>query len=269
MQAHKRLAGRAGFTLIEVLISIMLLVVISMAIYQATTSTFRLRDSLMTEGDFGNSIRLSMSILERDVAQLYSPTLQKRPQPSPTPGSAPQAQTFGAREESATRFWSAPLDATGMRAMRFIGKEDSMSFVATANLRVQRDSPESEFLKVVYELREDTEKDESGKSNEKRGRMLVRVTHPNAFSTEESREDRSQRTYPLLRGIQKLRFRYFRRDRDNGWSTTWDSDSADMKDRYPDLIETTLEVSAPPRLSFEGLFKFGPEAPLNGLDQTL
>jgi hypothetical protein len=151
----------------------------------------------------------------------------------------------------------------------FIGKEDSMSFVATANLRVQRDSPESEFLKIVYELREDTEKDESGKLNEKRGRMLVRVTHPNAFSVEESREDRSQRTYPLLRGVQKLRFRYFRRDRDNGWSTTWDSDSPDMKDRYPDLIEVTLEVSAPPRQSFEGLFKFGPEAPLNGLDPTL
>ena len=41
-----------GFTLVEVMIAIVLLVMISVAIYQATTQTFRYRAKIINEGDF-------------------------------------------------------------------------------------------------------------------------------------------------------------------------------------------------------------------------
>jgi prepilin-type N-terminal cleavage/methylation domain-containing protein len=65
----------AGFTLIEVLISIVILTFISLGIYQSTTETFHLREILSNEGDFYNSIRLSMNIMQRDISMIYSPTL--------------------------------------------------------------------------------------------------------------------------------------------------------------------------------------------------
>src|SRR5687768_12421427 len=63
----------SGFTIIELLISIALLVIISFSIYQATTETYKLRDVLQDEGEFYNGVRMAMTIMNRDVVLLYSP----------------------------------------------------------------------------------------------------------------------------------------------------------------------------------------------------
>src|SRR5215213_6023098 len=80
---------QAGFTLLEVLISISILVFISFGIYQATTNTFRLRDVLMNEGDFYNGIRMASSVVQRDVALIYSPALILPPKPRLPDGTLP------------------------------------------------------------------------------------------------------------------------------------------------------------------------------------
>ncbi len=256
-------ANKQGFTLLEVLISIVLLVVISLAIYQATTSTYRLRDSLLNEGDFNNAIRLAMQLIDRDVAQMYTPALQL-PAPQPTPSGMPTQQEMQSPAEEAqpTQFWGGYLDKSGARAMRFVGTENRLSFVAASNLRIHRDAPESEFLKVVYELQDDPERGDGIE-----GKVLVKTASPNAFSEDDSK-DRLRHTYRLVRGVRKLRFRYWRKDKDNGWSSSWDSDAPDTKDIYPDLIEATVEVAGPGRLTYEGVYKFRPEIPLRGLDPS-
>lgn len=70
---NKLTNNSSGSTLIEVLIAMVLMVFISMAIFQTTTETYRLRDILMTEGDFYNGIRLSLGILEKDISMAYTP----------------------------------------------------------------------------------------------------------------------------------------------------------------------------------------------------
>ena len=57
----------------------MILSFISLGIYQMTTETYRLRDSLAAEGEFYNSIRMSMDIVQRDVASMYSPIIVAAP----------------------------------------------------------------------------------------------------------------------------------------------------------------------------------------------
>ncbi len=270
MQRHV-LPVQLGFTLIEVLISMTILAFISLGIYQATVQTFRLRDSLNNEGDFFNAIRLSMSILERDLALIYTPVSLVPRRPTPGATSAPAALNFNPNGPSfqnpdlarASEFWGAAIDATGLRPSRFQGTETKLLFVSATHQRIYRDSPESEIVKIKYDLR----LNDQGEGDLAGTQMLVKSASPNAF-VEDERKDKSQIDYPLLRGIKSWKFRYYRREKDQ-WSSNWDSDKEETKNLYPDLIEVKLEVVGRSQLSFDGIYRFRPEVPLNGLAPTL
>jgi len=242
-----------------------ILVVLSFAIYQATTETYHLRDVLSADGDFHNEIRLSMNILQRDIALIYSPLMTGSAKPSPQP----VAESRDSREMQtimdsdlgqSTTFWGAATDRTGIRPAHFIGTDSKLSFISLSNRRVYKDSPESEFAKIIYELKPDPQAVVPNTN------ILVKSSSPNAFETEEHK-DKQFVHHPILHGIKKLGYRYYRKDKDS-WSTSWDSDKEDFKNIYPDIIEVKLEVLGPTRLSFEGLFQFRPEVPLNGLDPS-
>ncbi|RYZ66425.1 MAG: prepilin-type N-terminal cleavage/methylation domain-containing protein, partial [Proteobacteria bacterium] len=182
-----------GFTLLEVLISITILIFISMAIYQAMTQTFRMRDVLIREGDFSNGIRLSMAIMERDLNMLFSPVAYIPPAKPANPnqgqnpnfpgafGQGPQQTTAeletAAEMQRLTEFWLPTKVKTGVRLSRFVGEEQKMSFVTASHQRLYKDRPESEFVKVTYELRE--ERDEEYKIEGTR--TLVKIVDTNTF----------------------------------------------------------------------------------------
>jgi prepilin-type N-terminal cleavage/methylation domain-containing protein len=276
--------AESGFTLLEVMISMFIIVFIGIAIYQMVTKTFELRDVLSNEGDFYNGIRLSMQIVQRDVALMYSPVLilpdyPKQPgqtgQPTSPELAGPQtpqsqqqalqdAQDLAAGDNGQTfQFWGPMLDKTGIRPMHFIGTEDKMSFVAVSNVRIYRDSPESEFVKVAYELVKD--EDESAPEGTS---ILVKTASPNVWE-EDERRDKLRKTYAVLRGVKKLKFRYWRKDKGkDGYTSSWDSDKEDQKNVYPDLIEVSVEVHGPSKLVFEGIYSFRPEVPLSGIPGT-
>jgi len=258
-----------GFTLIEVLISMVLLVIISLAIYQATTGTYRLRDILMNEGDFNNGIRLSMSIFERDISLLYSPVMalpessKADPnanvgQPASDKESQEMRELLASDQGRTTTFWSGAIDKTGIRPSHFIGTDSKISFVSVSHIRVYKESRESEFAKISYELQRDTADNEA--------QTLVKTEITSAFNDDESKNDH-QRIYPLLRGIKKLKYRYYRKDRKQ-WLSSWDSDTQDLKNIYPDIVEVSIEVKGPSRLFFEGTYYFRPEIPFYGLDPS-
>lgn len=273
------LSDSSGFTLMEVLISIALLLVISLSIYQATTQTFRLRDSLSNEGDFHNGIRLAMSIVGRDVTLLYSPHLLKpEPQTSPTPGGTPAGappaasaatlpqDQFEGEDAQSFQFWSPMIDKTGIRPSHFIGNENSMSFVTTGHIRIYRDSPSSEFAKVTYELQNDPDSNRDNPTQ-----VLVKTENPNAFDLDDRPTDRARaalkQIYRLLPGIKKLSFRYYSKDK--GWQRSWDSEKIEENQVvFPDAVEINVEVHGPANLKFQGAYLFRPEIPLIGLQPT-
>jgi len=261
-RSQNKMSRESGFSLLEVLIALSILVVLSFAIYQATTETYRLRDVLSNEGDFYNEIRLSMNILQRDISLLYSPTVSGPPKPSPQPVMDPrEMQNILASDlGQTTTFWGAVTDKTGIRPAHFIGTDSKLSFISVSNTRVYKDSPESEFAKVVYELKPDAYAVVPSTS------VLTKSTSSNAFEVDEHK-DRQFVQYPLLHGIKKLKYRYYHKEKD-AWSTSWDSDREDYKNIYPDIIEIKIEVLGPSRLSFDGLFQFRPEVPLDGLDPS-
>ena len=263
--------SQSGFSLIEVLIAMAVLVFISLGLAQTITSTFKLRDSIMNEGDFYNGIRLALEIVQRDVSLLYSPVVMipKKEQkldanglPMP-PDAAEQKdlQTLLATDHGQTSaFWAPATDRTGIRPSRFVGTDSKMTFIAISNIRIYRDSVESDFSKVTYELLPD-------KFDSEGGRVLTKTESPNAFDDDERRDKEFQRVFPLLRGISKLQYRYYKKDK-NQWYSSWDSDKEDFRNVYPDIIEVTVDVRGPFRLNFEGRYRFRPEVPLRGLDTT-
>ncbi len=281
----------AGFTLIEVMISIVLLVMISMSIYQATTQTFRYRAKIIIEGDFYGGIRLAMGLLDRDISALFSPvnmnpkTFAKAPSangfvpnaefPSRRRADAPaidpqfeaaQAAQLAELQNSplgqTSDYWLGATDLTAIRPSRFIGTENRLQFISASHMRVYKNSMESEFAKIVYEIRD--EKDSDLGDNVK---ILVKIEDPNAFDDEDKRA-KDAKIYPLLPGIKSFTYSYYRRDK-KAWERTWDSNRDDMKGLYPDLIKLTLEVGGLNKLNFRGTYMFKPEMPFYGLDSTL
>ncbi len=278
-------ARQAGFTLLEVMISLVILSFIALGIYQATVQTFKLRDVLQSEGEFYNGIRLAMDILQRDIALCYSPLIM-RPKKAPSttapqPGATPEltgpeadvtpdldpqtAQAFASKGLlNESKFWGPVLDKTGIRASRFQGSENKMSFVAASHVRIYKDAAESEFAKVSFELAPD-----SSNHDVQGAQLLVKTESPNVYE-EEDTKDKYLRKFVLLKGIRKFRFRYFRKDKgpEGTWMTTWDSNNGDQKGRYPDEVEITLDVGGPLRLGFDGKYVFRMEVPLSGVDPS-
>lgn len=263
-----------GFSLLEVLIAMACLVFISFGIFQATTQTYRLRDILMNEGDFYNGIRLSLDILQRDVALMYSPVLMlptkeapKDPSGNPLPGPPADSRDMQVILSSdlgrASQYWAAATDKTGVRPSRFVGTDTTMSFISLSHLRIYKDARESEFAKISYELRPEEGGRDSGGSM-----VLYKIESANAFDDDDGRDKPLRRSFPLLHGITKFKYRYYQKERDL-WHTSWDSDKEDFKNIYPDIVEVSVSVAGPSRLNFEGVYRFRPEVPLHGLQSTI
>jgi general secretion pathway protein J len=257
--------SQEGFTLLEVLISMTVLVFISFAIFQATTETYRLRESLLVEGDFYNAIRLAVNIIQRDVSLIYSPLPLAPPKPPQnTPPNTNQMEVIMNDDLGRTfQFWSPALHTNGIRPSRFVGGEDKMSFLSVSHMRIYRDSHESEFAKISYEIKKDSNTKDYPDSF-----VLVKTENPDAFASDDIKET-LKRSFELLHGIKKLSFTYYQRD-GNTWKPfkSWDSDNVDTKNLIPDIIELKIEVKGSKTLNFEGKYKFKPEIPLDGLNHS-
>jgi len=264
-----------GFTLIEVLIAIVVFAFIQVGVIQATQSSFKRRQAVIHEGDFHNGIRIAMGILSRDISLAYNPELILPPTPVPSnlPAGSPDPSALQAQRELDTliategqrtsRFWLVASDISGVRPMRLIGTDTSVSFVAASHIRVYKDAPESEFAKITYAVDADPLARTYNPEDAGDTRALVRTASPNAFDDDDSR-DPFRKTYVILRGLKRFHFRYYERGRDQ-WHTAWDSEKPPVKERYPDAIEVSFEATGAGRHVFEGRYLMRPEVPLAGV----
>lgn len=281
----------SGFTLLEVMISTMILAVISLSVYQATTQTYKVRERLVQDGDFYNGIRLAMSIIDRDVMSLFSPTSFKPntntntrrtsttdPQgsdPTPRPRQSSRAKALTPQELEKLKtlqeselgqvsdYWMGATDLSSVRISRFTGTDSKIQLITSAHRRLYKGSTESEFSKTIYELREDPNPEKIAGT-----KVLVKVNDP-IFIDDKENQEKTEKTFPLLTGVKSFKIRYFRADK-RSWERKWDTSLDDMKDRYPDLVEVALEVvgQSDRKLEFTGTYIFKPEMPLYGLETT-
>jgi type II secretion system protein J len=222
MMQNLPLESERGLTLIEVLIAMALLAFISIAIYQATVSSFNINFKLGNESADYTAIALTLQTVESDLAQVYTPLITSEAKTETT--------------EQPTDYWSKKLRPDGLRRSRFTGSREKVSFVANNARRVERDSPQTEFQKVSWEI----ERNESG------AYTLFRSTDWDVYQY----EDRGGRTKPqrvaLLENLTSAKFSYYRKS-NKTWEDTWDSEGAYAKpdQRYPDLVSLKIELPDP------------------------
>jgi general secretion pathway protein J len=264
----------SGFTLIEVMISLVILCFISMGIYQATTEAYHLRDVLSTEGEFYNSIRMAMDVMQRDVAAIYSPTIGQ-PTPRANPSGVPTTQNPQQTQEmmalsssdagKTSAYWEPAVDKTGLRPSRFVGTDNKLTFITSSHTRIYKDSPESDFSKVSYELVHDEDSPAGSDLM-----TLVRTENTDTFEDDDRHALKYQRKFPLLHGIKSFKYRYWRKDTSptGKWDNSWDTDKEDTKNVFPDIIEVKLEVVGREKLTYDGIYQFRPEVPLRAMDPS-
>lgn len=265
---------QAGFTLIEVLISLTLLVLISFSIYTTSRQTLKLREKIITEGDFYNGIRLAVGLIDQDIAALFSP-VHYRPLPvtsqaTSTNRNANAAPKIDPRLQDIQRsplgqlsdYWLPATDGTGIRPSRFYGKGDELRFVLSNHDRMYRDSPESIFAKVSYQLVTEPDKDYKNPL-----KALKRIVDPNAFDDREKPTEFEKKS-TILHGIKSFKLRYFNKAQ-NQWRDDWDNGQAELLEQYPDLVELKIKIEHPNgRLTFDGVYFFKIETPFHAISKT-
>lgn len=221
-----------------------LLALMSIAIVQVTTRSFDLNFKLGAETSDYTGILLSLQTVERDLSQIFSPVTGPTKAPDPTSNEAP------------SEFWSIPIRSDGMRRARVKGTKERLSFITNSNLRMETDTPQSDFMRVVWEI----------KRNKEGSYSLMRSTEWDVFRIEPN-TDRKPVEVALIENISAAKFNYYRPE-NKSWQEEWDSESPYAKDenRFPSLISLKITVPDPinnqQQVEWEVIAK--PLMPLNG-----
>lgn len=238
-----------GFTLLELMIAIIILTFISMGVYKTTASSFSLRENLSRDSDFYNDIRVALDVVGRDISHMYTPqsaafpgTVGQTPPPPRQGEAAPQPTPnptllLSAAAGTLWTFWEPAINMSGVRPARFTGEATKITFVSNSNLRLFKDSPESDFLKVTYALEDDP-------NGEKGSKALVRHTSTDVFT---ERDDPEQETvYTMITRVKSLKFSFLDAEKDQ-WdiSPHWDTADGNYKDVFPGMIRLEVEVYTP------------------------
>ncbi|MGZ3694018.1 MAG: PulJ/GspJ family protein [Bdellovibrionota bacterium] len=220
MTPNSRPGSEAGLTLLEIMIAMAILSFVSIAIYEATVRSFRLTFSLGAEANEYSSLALSLQAIETDLSQIYSPL----------------AETLPAKpDQAAINFWSPPVRSDGLRRARLKGEKEKLTFIANNNRRVEADSPQSEFLKITWEI----------ESNAGGTYSLYRSTDWDVYHYDDGTAKKPNRV-ALMDNLTSAKFSYYRKE-NKASEDTWDSEGSFAKpnNRFPEYITLRIEIPDP------------------------
>jgi prepilin-type N-terminal cleavage/methylation domain-containing protein len=283
-----------GFTLIEVMIALFILVMIGTTTSKAVIDAAKLKEVLKDETEFSSEFRTSTLFIERDLSQIFNPRWflppdlkpldpynPPPPPPPPAPGQRPPMPTLGVDEITRktrgrafqpTDFWGPILDPTGIRASRFKGKEAEISFVTASHVRIYQSKKESIYAKVRYEL---VKQEPNPNLNEEQNRKLaglfslVKVENTRAFELDEPKDAPYVNTYVILNNVKKLKFSYLKAGEKDS-VREWDSESSDQnqKGKFPSSVEMEVTLVGPGDRILESKVLFNLETPNDVLPKT-
>jgi len=283
---------RRGFTLIEVMIALFILVLIGTTVSKAVLDAAKLKEVLKDETDFSSEFRTSTSFIERDLSQIFNPRSFLPPDfkpldpygPPPAP-PAPGAQgtkvipalsvdeinrkTRGSGFQS-TDFWGPILDPNGIRASRFIGKEMEMSFVSASHVRIYQMKKESIYSKIRYQLiKQEPDPDRSKEANDKAVGLysLIKIENPRAFEFDEPKDAPYVSRYVILSNVKKFKLSYFKGDSKDPLRD-WDSEGSETKGLMPTAVEMEATLIGPKDRVLETKVLFNLETAQDVLPKT-
>lgn len=260
MMLGTRLKKSAGFTLIEVMITVTILGTLTVLAAQAISQAIKSKTKLQDQIDDVSHIRDAIRLMERDInlalhyrdveSELYvlenSKTATTAAPSTPagtTPVAAPAANTT--TPAAGTTYGSPGINPTDPNlpkgeAIRispitqFIGATDSLNFVTTNSTRMVRNVRQADFIEVGYTLKDCRSlKEGSGSS-----KCLWRRSSPYVDLDVTKGGDEQV----LLENLTEFKLRYFGRGKPD-WVSEWRTDDggdAVTKGKFPLAVEISL-----------------------------
>ena len=285
--------SETGFTLIEVLISLFILVLIGVTTSKAVIDAAQLKEVLKDETEFSSEYRTSMGFIERDLNQIfnprwflsadlipldpYNPPPVTQTQTGATPPLTPEAinKFLKGYAFQSFEYWGAVLDNTGIRPSRFKGDEKSMSFITASHTRIYQQKKESIYAKVKYELiKQPPNPNLNDAQNAKLSGLyaLMKTENTRAFELEEPKDANYSTEYLVLGNIKNFKISYYKAGEKSSVKN-WDSDGApvkaqDAKGKFPEAIEIELSLQALNGRTLDSKVLFKLETPNDVLPKT-
>jgi prepilin-type N-terminal cleavage/methylation domain-containing protein len=243
---------RSGFTLIEVMIALTIMAALTILTTQAIRSSVSNKEKFQSDLNREAAVRDSLRIMERDInlafhhRDVLTDMVNQAETASAQPAAGAPGTVGGAGQPTAAQLAAeqqlAAANATAQKRTpppeytAFLGEEDNLTFTSLSNVRMQKDSPESDEAVIGYALK-DCKTTSTGKSD--RAKCLFRRISPNI--TEDITQGGTETV--LLEYVETFTLRYLGPGSDE-WQKEWKTKTSksDGKADFPYAVEITLRT---------------------------
>jgi prepilin-type N-terminal cleavage/methylation domain-containing protein len=248
--------SQRGFTLIEVIVSMVILSFLSLFTVQSIQKALQTKSKVQKDIDKNSTLRDALRIMERDInmafnyrdvnIELYNEAQKYRQQQAQKQSGVPQGTQTGtpspnqaltpaqqAANNDPTRFQLK----TEKIFTQFLGEPQALSFTSLSNVRMMEDTPMSSQAEIGYSL-----KPCRRRSNQEQSSQCLWRRVDNYFHDDITRD--GQETV-LLENVKEFKLRYLGPGRDDEWVDTWMTNERgddQTKGRFPYAVEITIEI---------------------------
>lgn len=248
-QAHSLKKNETGFTLIEVMITVMILSILTVMSSQTLQQAIKNKLKLQEQIDDVSRMRDALKLMERDINQAFhyrdlekeliamnkkkqQQKQQQQPVGFPRGGIVDQPVDPIDNQEDPNEPKATRLDPV----TQFKGEEEKLNFVTMNSMNLYKNNLQAEFSEVGYYLRDCN----SLSDDKKTSKCLVRR------SSEHVDQDvtRGGTETILLEDISEFKLKYLGRGKQE-WNTVWHTDASGdgaTKNNFPDAVEISLTI---------------------------
>lgn len=199
-----------GFTLLELMIAIFILLVISMLIFQISSQSVRARNRQDQYNKIYQSARVAMRKMTDDFSMAYL---------------------------AGPSFTSTAADGSTVMETAFIGEDnsdaDSVFFNTFSHRRMIQDSRESDQAEVAYY----TEADEENKE-------ILRLMRRESSVVDSDVKTQTEKGFVLAEGLKGFNVEYYQQQA-NEWMPSWSSKDPRSPGKLPRAVRITLTYINP------------------------
>ena len=205
-------ANQYGFTLLEILITFVILASVMSIIYSSYTGTFRVINETEESSEVYRMARVAMERMIEDLESIYMPEEKKNS------GSKDENE-----KEGRLQFYGEDREIKGMPA-------DSIRFISRAHIDLGDHGRVPGITEIVYYVKEDEDSD-----------TFVLFRSNRSIFEDPFSEEEDTGGMVLCEGLVSVEFYFF--DEEGEAFKDWDSDSDEFKNRVPEIISISLKFT--------------------------
>lgn len=230
-----------GFTLLEVMISIIILAFVSLFSTQSIQRSISFKKKMQTEVDYQSEVRNALQFIERDINMAFhyrnldtemKQSLLKDQQTQSQQPQQPQ-QPGNTTSTAAPTIYSFQNETPPPNPTVFMGEDAKIRLTTLSNMRIFQNHPESSQLHLMYFVKDCREPGTSNNTT-----CLIRKSTP---YLDQNPEQEGSETI-VITHVKEFALRYLGRGTDD-WVKQWRTDETgtdQTKNIFPDAVEITI-----------------------------